>query len=512
MKKSLLCILLALVLVFSYSVACLAEDAAPPVAEGESAEGESAEGESDGESAEVAAGAEVAPAEDAAPAAEGESAEGESDGESAEDAAPVGEAPAEGAAVEEAAPAEGESDDAAAPEGEVPAEGESAEGESEGESAEGESDGDSGDIDMAALAEQLGLPERTPEDEERMALKQAFDPANYTGVIVPAPDNDMHNDLMYSYLMDEDINNVFAYGYGVEQNSIPKGIICDFSEDGIEDAAEYVIQRASDADFTDPVTVTGLTEKTYTFYNFLLGETFYWRAGTSVDALDASPVHEVTVADLPPRVIYIEGCQNVRDIGGYESSLVPGGKIRQGLYYRGEHIDNITEAGKEVFRDQLGIRVEIDMRDEDRCLGPFVEGVDYYAYSIPSGTESYRFNEYSSVYKGIFELISKADEGPIYLHCSSGADRTGIVTFILLTLCGVSYEDMAIDYLFTNFTDEEVRLKESEFDRWYSRLDLFAGETKSEQAANWLRLKGVPDDQIERIKEVFVEGYVSPEE
>ena len=399
---------------------------------------------------------------------------------------------------------------------EAAAEGESAEGEdaaiegesAEGESAEGESDGDSEGFE---LPEGFEMPERTAEDEERMALKQAFDPANYTGTMLTAPDNDMHNDLMYSYLMDGDINNVFAYSYGVEQNSIPKGIICDFSGE-VEDAAEYVIQRASDAEFTDPITITGLTEKTYTFYNLLLGETFYWRAGTSEDVLDASPVHEVTVADMPPRVIYVEGCANFRDIGGYESSLVPGGKIRQGLYYRGEHIDGITEAGKVVFRDELGIRTEIDMRDEDRCLGPFVEGVDYYAYSIPSGTESYRFNEYSSVYKGIFELISKADESPIYLHCSSGADRTGIVTFILLTLCGVSEDDAAIDYLFTNFTDEEVRLKESEFDRWNNRLDYFAGETKAEKAANWLRLKGVPDDQIERIREIFIEGYVSEAE
>ena len=391
-------------------------------------------------------------------------------------------------------------EDAPAPDA-VPAEGESA----EGESAEGESDGES---DSEGF-EMPDMPEMTEEDEERIALSQSFDPSGYVPVMTTAPDNDMHNDLMYSYLMDPDLNNVFAYGYGVEQNSIPKGIICDFSEDGIPDAAEYVIQRAADADFSDPVTITGLTEKQYTFYNLLLGETFFWRAGTSVDSLDASPVHEVTVADLPPRVIYVEGCYNIRDIGGYDSSLVEGGKIRQGLLYRGEKIDNITENGKITFRDELGIRTEIDMRDEDACLGPYVEGVDYYAYSIPSGTESYRFKEYSSVYKNIFALLSKADEAPVYLHCSSGADRTGISIFMLLTLCGVSYEDMARDYLFTNFTDQKVRLKESEFDKWYERLDYFAGETKAEKAANWLRLKGVPDDQIERIREIFIEGYTS---
>ena len=417
-------------------------------------------------------------------------------------------APAEDAQIAQAAEStesEGEDAEAAENAGEDAALAEAA-----GEDAAAESSGEEGDSDSGE-SEGFELPEieMTPEDEERIALSKSFDPSVYTGVIQTAPDNDMHNDLMYSYLMDEDYNNVFAYGYGEEQNSIPKGIICDFSGDGIEDAAEYVIQRASDADFTDPVTVTGLTEKQYTFYNLFSGETFYWRAGTSVEALDASPVHEITVSDLLPRVIYVEGCYNVRDIGGYESSLVPGGKIRQGLMYRGQKIDGITENGKDTFYNELGIRTEIDMRDEDACLGPYVDGVEYYAESIPSGTEYYRFRDYSKVYREIFELISKADEAPVYLHCSSGADRTGIVVFMLLTLCGCEYEDMARDYLFTNFTDQDVRLVESEFNKWYDRLDYFAGETKAEKAANWLRLKGVPDDQIERIREIFIEGYTS---
>ncbi len=339
---------------------------------------------------------------------------------------------------------------------------------------------------------------------------EPFDDSAYTPIMVTSPDNDMRTDLQYSYLMDPDLENVYAYAHGVEQLSLPKGVVCDFSDDSeIGEADTYVIQRASAEDFADAVTVSGLTEKSYAFQNLLLGEHFYWRGGTSLDTIEESPVHETTVTSLPPRICYVEGGSNFRDVGGYASSLVPGGTIRQGLYYRGANLNTITEEGQRQFREELGILVEIDMRDADICLGPYVDGVEYYALSIPSATESRRFEEFSSVYKQVFELIANADEKPVYLHCNSGADRTGIVTFILLTLCGVSYEDMARDYLFTNFTDQRIRYITSEFNNWWNKLDYFAGDTKAERAKSWLMLKGVPEEQIEHIREIFVEGYVS---
>ena len=87
------------------------------------------------------------------------------------------------------------------------------------------------------------------------------------------------------------------------------------------------------------------------------------------------------------------------------------------------------------------VKTEIDLRDSYQCLGPYVDGVDYYAISIPSGTESYRFEEFADEYKQIFSIIANADEKPVYLHCTAGADRTGIVTFMLLTVCGADYKD-----------------------------------------------------------------------
>ena len=344
---------------------------------------------------------------------------------------------------------------------------------------------------------------------EMLASFDPFDTSAYTPIMLTSPDNDFRTDLQYSYVMDPDVENIFAYAHGVELLSQPRGVICDFSGDDIGEAESYLIQRASSEDFSDAVTVEGLEEKTYAFQNLLLGEHFWWRGGTSLETIEDSPVHETTVTDIPPRVCYVEDVQNIRDVGGYESSLVPGGKLRQGLYYRGATLNYITKEGQRQMWDELGVRVEIDMRDESWCEGPYVDGVEYYVLSIPSFTDDQRFEEFSAEYRQVFELIANADEMPVYLHCNSGADRTGIVTFMLLTLCGVDYDDIARDYLFSNFTDQRSRELTSEFNNWWAKLDYFAGETKADQAKNWLRLKGVSEEDLEHIREIFVEGYTA---
>ena len=339
------------------------------------------------------------------------------------------------------------------------------------------------------------------------ASEDTFDTSAYTALELVSPDNDFRTDLQYSYVMD-DYENIYAYAHGMELLSLPRGVKCDFSEDVPPGASAYIIQRASAPDFSDAVTVEGLEAPCGYFQNLTLGQHFYWRGGTSLETIADSPVHEMTVTDIPPRVCELDGVQNVRDVGGYASSLAPGAVIRQGLLYRGATLNYITAEGQREAREELGIQVEIDMRDESWCAGPYIEGVDYYILAIPSFTDDQRFEEFSDIYRQTFALIAQADEKPVYLHCNSGADRTGIVVFILLTLCGASYEDIARDYLFSNFTDQRIRELSNEFDKWYAKLDFFAGETKADRAASWLRLKGVPAEDIEHIREIFVEGYV----
>ena len=337
------------------------------------------------------------------------------------------------------------------------------------------------------------------------AIRKVDDAPPIAGVV---PENDFHTALQYRYLTDPNLENILAYASGVQEWSRPRGTLLDFSGDCAESADGYVMQYADNERFDGAVTVYGLRSGSYRVYNLMLGETVWWRGGTTLAEAQANPIHSVTTATQGPRNLYIDGVTNVRDIGGYASSLVAGGRIRQGLYYRGAKLDSITDAGKaEMVR--LGIRQEIDLRDAYQCRGPYVDGIQYTAVSIPSGTESRRFEEFANEYKAIFELIAKADENPVYLHCTAGADRTGICTFILLTLCGADYDDIARDYLFTNFSTQGSRFNNftTEFKQWWSKLDGFAGETKAEKAKAWLISKGVSADTVERIREIFVAGY-----
>ena len=160
-------------------------------------------------------------------------------------------------------------------------------------------------------------------------------------------------------------------------------------------------------------------------------------------------------------------------------------------------------------KESLGVKVEIDLRDKDLCLGPFVEDVEYHAFPIPSGTESTRFEKFENEYKQIFGLIANAYEAPVYLHCNHGADRTGIVVFMLLTVCGASVENIARDYMFTNFSvyGSRVSTFKTDFLKWRSKLEKLDGDTLAEKAKTWLISKGISDETVEIIRATFVENY-----
>lgn len=335
----------------------------------------------------------------------------------------------------------------------------------------------------------------------------------FDGVVVPA--NDFHTPVQYAYIHD-DYDKISDYAKGVVELTRPNAIILDYSD--LKNASSYFVQYADNRNFVNSVIVKNIKTKQYGVYNLKVGQSLYWRAATSEGGLKNAQTRHMAIASEGPRNMYIDGVTNVRDIGGYESSLVYGGIIRQGLYYRGaalvdvdrltgeEKARLVTEAGEaEMLR--LGIMQEIDLRDETQCTGPYVDGINYNAIPIPSGTESTRFEKFEDEYKQIFTIIANADEEPVYLHCTAGADRTGICSFILLTVCGVSYEDAARDYLFTNFSTHGERKLSTEFEKWYKKLDDYDGANKAEKAKSWLMTKGVTAEQIEHIREIFVEGY-----
>ena len=341
-----------------------------------------------------------------------------------------------------------------------------------------------------------------------------------------------HTDLMKQYLADPDWTSIKTYvpkvnaedrNYHNDQSQ-PNPIELKFDE--VEDAEKYVVQIAKDVEFKDAKLVEADT-KAYNFYNSELGQEYYYRAAVSEEALAAAKIYKFKVDETAPRYMHVDGVINFRDAGGWKSSLVENGVVKQGMYYRCAQFDdtnnaskvNITEEGKKTIKE-LGIKVDIDMRDRPRTTSPASSEdweVEVLNGAVASGTENVRWegsNGIAATYKKIFEAIAVADEKPIALHCTHGADRTGIVSWFLLGLLGVSKEDCARDYVMTRFAGERAVLAvddssgKSEIAKWNAKTEALEGATWADKTYKHLNEDfGIETDTLETIREKFVEGY-----
>ena len=326
------------------------------------------------------------------------------------------------------------------------------------------------------------------------------------------PDNDFHTQLQYNYINDADWHNIFNYATGTQELSLPRALELKF--DDVADASKYYVQVAKGSnDFTGAVTYE-TTQKVYELWNAELRETYYYRAATSESGLASASVKQLTVASQGPRNLKVDGVSNFRDVGGYNSSLIKDGVVKQGLYYRCAKLDNISTTGKAEIK-RLNIKLDIDMRDDYQVpsVSPATSNeheVEILKASIASGTESTRWEGFADIYKSIFEAIANANNKPIMLHCTAGADRTGITTFFLLAVLGVSEEDIGRDYCFTNFSTQGSRDYRNEFVNWVNKTKTTYADkpTFAEQMKAHLLTKGITEDTIETIRAMFVPGYV----
>ena len=351
--------------------------------------------------------------------------------------------------------------------------------------------------------------------------------ANPSGVALQltAPANDIHTDLQYSYLKDPDWRNIKAYipAVNAEDNkkhddlSKPKALELAFAD--LADASTYYVQVSKDNTFANAAVLQTQAKK-YDFYNAEIGVKYYYRAATSEAALATATVKEYQVADTAPRNLKVDGMINFRDQGGWKSSLVNNGVIKQGLYYRCAKFDSITAAGKKTIKE-LGIKLDIDMRDRPPAKSPAASDdwdIDILNAAVASGTENYRWEGkqgtntgIAKTYKKIFEAIAQADEKPIALHCTHGADRTGIMSFFLMGLLGASKEDIGRDYVLTRFAGERAVLPDNEIKNWMDKTDALQGATFADKIYKHLKDDfQISADTLETIREKFVPGYTRP--
>ncbi len=222
------------------------------------------------------------------------------------------------------------------------------------------------------------------------------------------------------------------------------------------------------------------------------------------------------------RMVYTPSVWNVRDLGGWACT---GGRVKYGKIFRGGHFGNITAADKATIVDWLGVATDIDLRNNGETgsittspLGAGVEyfhqSLDFYANAVSTSAASART---VAVLKKVMACV--AANKPCYFHCMSGADRTGTIAYLLLSLLGVSQSDKDKEYELTAFSDEAdgKRFRNSNYNvtngnGWYPLIkyfrDTYTGENDNEKVVAWAVANGITTAEINTFRAAMVSGDV----
>ena len=270
-----------------------------------------------------------------------------------------------------------------------------------------------------------------------------------------------------------------------EDSSIPLAV--SFAWEGSEnESASYYLLISEREDMKDSeVYITKQTA--LEVYNLKSGVRYFWCVRQNGKS---SKVLSFQTEGALPRFIRLDAISNVRDMGGY---AVKGGKIRQGLLYRGGEFElhcHLSEEGGETLC-RLGIRTELDMRGEAIGKVEFTsaEALGIRRVLIPSVPYSGIFKEENRQnVRRFFKTLTHKSYYPIYFHCWGGADRTGTFAFVIGAFLGMSLEDLINDYELTSLSVWGTRTRNyGLFQEFLASFRALSGESLQEKAETFLR-------------------------
>lgn len=170
---------------------------------------------------------------------------------------------------------------------------------------------------------------------------------------------------------------------------------------------------------------------------------------------------------------------NFRDLGGLKGA--DGKRIRPLRILRSGEIVRLSEEEKEILTGKYNLKTIVDLRGEkeytenpdDEIAGTLYYNIDILKKIHETGADLGSFETVLDVhaadyhmkrlyeqmvsnegaqrgFRELIELLLKQEEGALLFHCFAGKDRTGLSAAIILTILGVSQEDILEDYLKTN--------------------------------------------------------------
>ena len=224
------------------------------------------------------------------------------------------------------------------------------------------------------------------------------------------------------------------------------------------------------------------------------------------------------------RILNWEGCNNVRDLGGLKAG--DGKKTKWNAIVRGDHPAHLTENGwtalyKHGICTIISLRTHgFDEKDHPVVVPPNPdiqvvsveiedvtneEFVQKWATTDLWGTPLYwtdALNLWAGRHAAALKAIAQAQPGGVFFHCIRGYDRTGIITFLLLSLIGVSMTDITADYELSVDTVRDRLLAE----RNTNAYEVLQKTLDGIDVGNYLLEGGMTHDDVNAIRARFLEN------
>lgn len=314
----------------------------------------------------------------------------------------------------------------------------------------------------------------------------------------------IHTDIQFEALW-AGYKKISNYKDGTTERSQPNPIRISFKSENTGTFSVFVSQTK---DFENALRFD-TTENFVNVYNLEIAKTYYYKVVNNALGIE-SEVGKIVVEDQAPRNLCVPGITNVRDIGGW-ALITLKKRIKQGMIYRTGKGDSVTEEGKRILTEDLGVRSEIDLRDPTVDHGTIrgaSEKIAYYNFPINFNGKVLDQKQNQESIKKFFEHLADEDNYPVMYHCTLGRDRGGIVSILLGALLGMSENDLAMDYVFSNFENAGTSFcmeGDTMMNQLKTVLQNYEGETFNEMVYSFLLDIGLTAEQLETIRSLLIE-------
>lgn len=173
-------------------------------------------------------------------------------------------------------------------------------------------------------------------------------------------------------------------------------------------------------------------------------------------------------------ILKFDTIENIRDLGGYITK--DNKRIKANLLLRSATLANCSPADFNILYNEYKVRTIVDFRSS-RSFEKLKDKIDYdkidyhheivleylekYPYLMSDNPRPFKFfidvyhhmaieNQAIIAYKNFFDHLLNCNDGAFLYHCTSGKDRTGIATVLLLHILGCDKKTIYHEHLLTN--------------------------------------------------------------